>query len=121
MATIALAFALLLSLSPSIEASRSIHERSLTQAPATPVTIASTAAGVPALSTLLAAVSASPPILAAATNPNSTLTVFAPTNEASEMWLRKLPLPLLAGSTPAAWSHCSRQPHQTLLAYVLVS
>jgi uncharacterized surface protein with fasciclin (FAS1) repeats len=52
--------------------------------PSPAATIASVASGVPALSTLLAAVSASPSILAAATNPNTTVTVFAPTNEASD-------------------------------------
>ena len=48
--------------------------------PPRPATIASVASSVPALSTLVAAVSASPSILAAATNPNTAVTVFAPTN-----------------------------------------
>ena len=45
-------------------------------------TIASVASSMPDLSTLVAAVSACPPILAAATNPNTAVTLFAPTNEA---------------------------------------
>ena len=50
--------------------------------PVVTTTIASVASSVPDLSTLVAAVSACPPILAAATNPNTTVTVLAPTNEA---------------------------------------
>ncbi|KAG1672623.1 hypothetical protein FOA52_002103 [Chlamydomonas sp. UWO 241] len=45
-------------------------------------TIASVAATVPEFSTLVAAVSASPTILAAATDPSTKVTVLAPTNEA---------------------------------------
>ena len=45
-------------------------------------TIASVASTMPDLSTLVAAVSACPSILAAATNPNTAVTLFAPTNEA---------------------------------------
>jgi transforming growth factor-beta-induced protein len=52
--------------------------------PPPPATIASVAAGVPALSTLLAAVSASRTILAAATDPTTAVTVFAPTNGVSD-------------------------------------
>eukprot|EP00955_Chlamydomonas_euryale_P081534 363593-Chlamydomonas_euryale.AAC.9 len=46
-------------------------------------TIASVASGVPDLSTLVAAVSASPVILGAATDPSTAVTVFAPTNAVS--------------------------------------
>ena len=45
-------------------------------------TIASVASTVPDLSTLVAAVRSCPPILAAATNPDTAVTLFAPTNEA---------------------------------------
>eukprot|EP00955_Chlamydomonas_euryale_P014547 156410-Chlamydomonas_euryale.AAC.2 len=47
-----------------------------------PPTIASVASGVDALSTLVAAVSASPAILAAATDPTTAVSVLAPTNDA---------------------------------------
>ena len=46
-----------------------------------PETIASVASGVSDLSILLAAVSSSPAILAAASSPLTSVTVFAPTNE----------------------------------------
>lgn len=55
-----------------------------------PVTIASVAASVPTLSTLLAAVKASPTVLQAATDPNTTVTVFAPTNAAFAKLLKAL-------------------------------
>lgn len=53
-------------------------------------TIAGAAAGVPDLSTLLTVVSASPSILAAATNPLTEVTVFAPNNAAFEAGLPAL-------------------------------
>jgi uncharacterized surface protein with fasciclin (FAS1) repeats len=49
-----------------------------------PVTIASVAATVEDFSILLAAVAASPDILAAATDPSTKVTVLAPTNAVSE-------------------------------------
>eukprot|EP00955_Chlamydomonas_euryale_P014549 156410-Chlamydomonas_euryale.AAC.4 len=50
--------------------------------PPPPPTIASVASGVDVLSTLVAAVSASPAILAAASDPTTAVTVLAPTNDA---------------------------------------
>ncbi|KAG1657210.1 hypothetical protein FOA52_008243 [Chlamydomonas sp. UWO 241] len=58
--------------------------------PPAPTTIAAVAATVPDLSTLLAAVKASPEILAAASDPRTAVTVFAPTNAAFEAALKTL-------------------------------
>lgn len=62
-----------------------------------PVTIASVASSVPQLSTLVSLVSGVPSLLAAVTDPNTSVTVFAPTNDVSGtrfLPCRSLPQPL---------------------------
>ena len=86
---VALGFALLQCVAPSIEAGRSVHDRSLTQStgfqiPPPPATIATAASGIPDLSIFAQAVAASPLISSLAKAPSTAVTVFAPTNEASD-------------------------------------
>ncbi|KAG1668914.1 hypothetical protein FOA52_016083 [Chlamydomonas sp. UWO 241] len=69
-----------------------VHAIDAVLLPPTPATIASVAATVPEFSTLLAAVAASPTILAAATDASTSVTLLAPTNTAFEAALAALDL-----------------------------